>query len=386
MRSIKATVAVTLSVLAMATSATAAFAVDNLPSWLPGVNLSGGEYNGSSTRIYFDYTYPTKAEIDYFTKKGLKVFRVPLIAGRVLSTSMSNNGGGPDWQALSGVIAAAAADGAYVIVDVHQFGTMPSGLVGRDAAATVEFTAAWSEFAKRLKGTPNVIFGLMNEPNQQSAAEWLTGANAAVAAIRQAGATQLILVPGSYWDGAQSWTNTDNSRVMLGVEDPANNFAFEVHQYLDQYSTGATPAVVKGSGKTTLVAVTNWARVNRVKVFLGEFGFATTAEAMAEGQDLLAYMSANTDVWRGWTYWAGGPWWGDYMFSVEPNNGTDKPQMGLLGKFAAQPSTPAPAPASTNPPAVTPPAVAKRGGGYVVPASMLGPVPIPTSFKARNGS
>ena len=30
------------------------------------------------------------------------------------------------------------------------------------------------------------------------------------------------------------------------------------------------------------------------------------------------------------TYWAGGPWWGDYMFSIEPQNGVDKPQMAIL--------------------------------------------------------
>ena len=384
MHGIKATFAATLVSLCMAGDATSAFAADSLPSWLPGVNLSCAEYNGSSTRIYFDYTYPTKTEIDYYTKKGLKVFRVPVLANRVLSTSVSNNGGGPDWKALTGVISAAAADGAYVIVDIHQYGAMPSGLVGRDAAATMEFIAAWSELAKRLKGTPNVIFGLMNEPNQQSAAQWLTGANAAVAAIRQAGATQLILVPGSYWDGAHSWTSTDNGQIMLGVKDSANNYAFEVHQYLDQYSSGTTAAVAKGSGKTSLVAMTNWARANHVKVFLGEFGFATTADAMAEGQDLLSYMAANTDVWRGWTYWAGGPWWGNYMFSAEPSNGVDKPQMVLLSKFAVQPTVPVVVLASSSAQAQTPVAAAKRGGGYVVPASMLGPVPIPT-FKGRTG-
>ncbi len=305
----------------------------SIPAWMTGVNLSCAEYNSSSTRINFDYTYPTKSEIDYYTKNGLKVLRVPVLTSRILSASLATNGGGKDWQALTGVISAAAADGAYVILDIHQYGTMPSGLVGRDAAATTEFVAAWSELAKRLKSTPNVIFGLMNEPNQQSAAQWLSGANAAALAIRQAGATQLILVPGSYWDGAHNWTSTDNGTVMLGFKDPSNNYAYEVHQYLDPSSSGTTATVAKGSGKTSLVAFTTWARMHHVKGFLGEFGFATAADAMAEGQDLLAYMAANKDVWRGWTYWAGGPWWGNYMFSVEPSGGVDKPQMSLLVKY-----------------------------------------------------
>jgi hypothetical protein len=45
---------------------------------------------------------------------------------------------------------------------------------------------------------------------------------------------------------------------------------------------------------------------------------------------MLSYMHQHADVWQGVTYWAGGPWWGDYMFSIEPQNGIDKPQMAIL--------------------------------------------------------
>lgn len=314
-------------------SATTSTRAASVPSWLTGVNLSGGELNWPQNRLGWNYVYPSATEIKYYSSKGFKLFRIPLLTGRILSGSMSTEGGGADWKALTTLIAQAAALNAWVIVDMHQFGTMPSGLVGHDAAATADFVVAWSEIAKRLKGTPNVIFGLMNEPNKQTAAEWLSGANAAIAAIRKAGAMQLILVPGSYWDGAWTWTSSDNGTVMAAIKDPSNNYAVEVHQYLDRYSTGTVPDVVKGNGKTSLAAFTAWARAHHVKGFLGEFGFAASADALAEGQDILAYLAANKDVWRGWTYWAGGPWWGNYMFSVEPANGVDKPQMSLLSKY-----------------------------------------------------
>jgi endoglucanase len=303
------------------------------PTWLTGVNLSGAELNPSKSRIYWEYTYPTKQEVTYFTQKGFKIFRIPVLSSRILSSSIADGGGGQDWTALTGLISQAAAAGAWVIIDIHQYGNMPSGLVGRNAAATTEFVAAWSEIANRLRSTSNVIFGLMNEPNQQSADEWLTGVNAAIAQIRKNGASQLILVPGSYWDGAHSWTSTDNAAVMAGVVDPGNNFAYEVHQYLDQHSSGTTPNVAPGSGKTSLAAFTQWARSHHAKGFLGEFGFASTATAMKEGEDLVAYMAANRDVWCGWTYWAGGPWWGEYMFTVEPTKTGDRPQMGILTKY-----------------------------------------------------
>ena len=219
---------------------------------------------------------------------------------------------------------------AHVIVDLHQFGRMPSGLIGRDARATVDFVGAWAEIARRLKDRPNVIFGLMNEPHEQSAAEWLPAANAAIAEIRAAGARQLILAPGSYWTGAHSWTNTDNAEKMLGVVDPLHNFVYEVHQYLDSDSSGTKPSVVAGVGSVSSTAFTAWARAHVVQGFLGEFGFAATPEVLAEGKALVQYMSANRDVWRGWTYWAAGPWWGDYMFSVEPGKAGDRPQLEVL--------------------------------------------------------
>jgi endoglucanase len=299
--------------------------------WMPGVNLSGAELNAPKTRLNFDYIYPTTAEIDYFVGKGLTTFRIPVLSDRLLGPSRE----GPrpltrDWIVLLKLIDHTARSHARVIVDFHQYGAMPSGLIGRDTQATRDFAQAWAEVAGRLKDRPNVIFGLMNEPHEQNASEWLVGANAAIAAIRNAGARQLIFVPGSYWTGAHSWTKTDNGKVMAGVVDPINNFAYEVHQYLDSDSSGTKPEVIAGAGATRLVDFTNWARQHHAKGFLGEMGWAATPEGQAEGRALVTYMADNRDVWRGWTYWAAGPWWGEYMFSVELSKTGDRAQMDIL--------------------------------------------------------
>lgn len=299
--------------------------------WMTGVSLSGAEDNPDKTRINFDYTYPTTREIDYFADKGLRTFRIPVLSWRLLGPGGAATT--KDWALLTQLIEYAGQRHSRVIIDFHQYGGMPSGLIGRDKRATEDFASAWAEVARRLQDHSNVIFGLMDEPYEQSAAEWLVGANAAIVAIRQAGARQLILVPGTHWTGAHSWTETDNASVMTGVKDPANNFAYEVHQYLDNNSSGTTPDVVKGAGAERLVDFTNWARMHHVKGFLGEFGFAATPEALAEGRALLNYVSKNRDVWIGWTYWAAGPWWGNYMFSVEPVNGRDRPQLRELLRF-----------------------------------------------------
>lgn len=300
-----------------------------VPNWLPGINLADGGMNSKGSRLYIDYTYPTAKQLDYFVQKGFRFFRVPVLGPRLLPPGSEKETA--DWQLIVSLIKEAEKRGAWILLDLHQYGGMPSGLVGRDPAATAEFVAFWKTVATRLKDQPNVMFGLMNEPNKQTAAEWLAGANAGIAAIREAGANQMVLVPGSSWDGASNWTRSANATTMGGVIDPRHNFAYEVHQYLDRYSSGTTKDVVGGSGATSLVAFTKWARDKKVRAFLGEFGFAATPEAMREGRDLVTYMAANKDVWQGWTYWAAGAWWGNYPFSVEPDKGGgDRPQLSIL--------------------------------------------------------
>ncbi len=313
-------------------SVSPAISEESTTTWMTGINVSGAELNAKKSRINFDYVFPSIKEIEYFRGKGFRYFRIPVLMHRLFQFDAGQINSTPttDWKLLVALIDKASTLDAVVIVDFHQFGRTQSGLIGRDAAATEEFVAAWSETAKLLKDRSNVIFNLMNEPHEQTAEEWLPAANAAIAAIRQAGAKQLLLVPGSHWTGAHSWTKTDNARVMSGVVDPAQNFAYDVHQYLDADSSGTSPKEVAGSGSERLKAFSEWARQNHAHGFLGEFGFSSSEAGLREGAALLKYMSDNRDVWIGWTYWAAGPWWGDYMYSVEPKSGIDRPQLDIL--------------------------------------------------------
>ena len=202
---------------------------------MPGVNLPSGSFGSDGNRLGTDYTYPTTADIDYYTAKGFNIFRISFLAKRVLEPVGPNRfTTTADMKILEDLVDHAETKGAAVILDMHDYGLTVSGkLIGRDPGATEEFAATWKTIAGEVAQKPNVVFGMMNEPNRQTAAEWLEGANAAIAAIRQTGAKQLALVPGSYWDSGHTWTSTDNAEVMLGFRDPAQNFAFEVHQYLN---------------------------------------------------------------------------------------------------------------------------------------------------------
>jgi endoglucanase len=197
------------------------------------------------------------------------------------------------------------------------------------------FADFWGRMASLYKDYPNVIFGLMNEPNQQTAAQWYTGAVPAIKAIRAAGATQLILIPGTSWTGAHSWNTSGNAAVWAGFNsDPLNNFAFEMHQYLDYDSSGTHKACMTNSSLSLAVA-TAWLTTNRAKGFLAEFAWTTDLTCAHEGPALLNYLSGNPDVWMGWTYWCGGLLFSPtYMFLLDPLSFippiVDRPQMPIL--------------------------------------------------------
>jgi endoglucanase len=164
---------------------------------------------------------------------------------------------------------------------------------------------------------------------------WLNAANEGIKAIRTAGASNLILVPGISYTGAHSWVSSGNSTTMLGIVDSGNNYAFEVHQYLDSDSSGTSDACVSTTiGSERLVAFTNWLKTNGKKGFLGEFGGGRNSTCYSAIDDQLSYVDNNSSVWIGWTWWAAGPWWGEYIFTLEPTNNytTDRPQMAYLLK------------------------------------------------------
>src|SRR5262245_250997 len=277
---------------------------------LVGVNLSGAEF-GSNVPGTFgtDYTYPTHAEIDYYAGKGLTVIRLPFLWER-LQRSEFGAFDAAELARLDDVVNYATSKGLKIEIEPHDYGYGFGALIGSAQTPNSAFADFWGKLAQHFEANPRVIFGLMNEPHDQSATTWLGSANAAIAAIRGVGATQEILVPGSYWDGAWTWTSTDNAAVVgAGVQDPGHNFAFEVHQYLDSDGSGTHPGAISSTiGVERLTAATQWAQATGNHLFLGEVGVTTDQTSLTALDGMLTYMQQHTDAWQGVTYGAGGPW------------------------------------------------------------------------------
>jgi len=302
---------------------------------LHGTNLAGLEFGQQNLPGVFnkDYTVPTTSEVDYFTGKGMNVFRLPFLWERL----QPQQGGQLDrtyFGYIDSVVTYATSRGSHVILDPHNYARYFNKVIG-DGVPVSAFADFWSKLADYYKPNQRVIFGLMNEPNTMSTDLWLSDANAAIAAIRATGATQKIFVPGNAWTGAwsweQSWYGSPNANVMQGIKDPLGNFVFEVHQYMDSDHSGQSANCVSSTvGSSDLKVFTDWLHKYNYTGFLGEWAGGRNQVCYDAINDIATYMDNNSDVWLGWTWWAAGPWWGEYIFALDPSNGADRPQMAYL--------------------------------------------------------
>ena len=336
-----------------------------------GVNLSGAEFGdviasgGALPGTYgSQYIYPNNTEVNYYQSKGMNIIRLPFRWERLQRTNNAAFNSAESNRLVS-FVSYASGQGMHVILDPHNFQrywpdistftTMQSGtvgVIGNSVVPNSAFSNFWYQVANisSFKNNPNVIFGLMNEPNALQQTQMIAAENAAIAGIRAAGASNLIFVPGNRWTGAWTWSQSDgygtaNSNAMLNLVDPANNYVVEVHQYLDTDGSGSNDGIVSTDiGWERLTNFTAWARAYNVKAFLGEYAVPgnTLGSAPNGGTaltNMLSYISTNADVWLGWTYWGGGPWWGSSpTFPIEPSNiGTsgqqDQPTMSIIKQF-----------------------------------------------------
>ena len=304
-----------------------------------GVNIAGAEFAENrlpGTHIQ-DYSYPESTTIAYFAKKGMNIIRVPVRWER-LQHQLEGELDPDEMQRLDTVIGTADSKGMRVIVDVHNYATYYGSTIGTQKVPTRALGDLWGKIAGRYKDNKEVIFGLMNEPTALQTETWLEAANIAIAKIRQAGAKNLVFVPGNGWSSARSWVHGNygapNGRVMLNVADPENNFSYEVHQYFNSDFTGtAADCQNLEIGVTTLTPFTQWARRHRKRGFLGEFGAGADKTCLHALDRVLRFMAENSDVWLGWTYWAAGTRWSDdYFTDIEPRDGKDRPQLMVLEK------------------------------------------------------
>jgi endoglucanase len=161
---------------------------------LTGVNIAGAEFNGRKVPgvANQDYFYPAKATIDYFAAKGMSSIRVPFLWER-MQPQLNATLDAAELKRLEDVVRYANGKGLYVILDVHNYAYYRQKVIGSDETPVGALSDLWAKLAPLFKDNGKVGFGLMNEPKGLPTETWLAAANAAIAEIRRAGASNLVL-------------------------------------------------------------------------------------------------------------------------------------------------------------------------------------------------
>ena len=303
-----------------------------------GINLAGAEFGKVGQPYGKGYIYPSAETIEYFRAKGFTGVRLPFLWER-LQPRLYERFDPREVRRLQQTVKQIRAAGMQVILDPHNYARYRDQIIGSDAVPQSAFSDFWRRLATMFSGQDGVIYGLMNEPYGISAEDWLSASNGALSAIRAAGAQNLVLVPGTSWTGAHSWTGGDygtpNGEVMTKVEDPAGNFAFEVHQYSDSDFSGKNEECSRAADALKAVnAMGDWLKSQNRRGFLGEFAVPTLPQCQASLTEMVTAVESRPDVWLGWAYWAAGDWWKpDEPLNIQPTDGNDRPQMQTLQQF-----------------------------------------------------
>ncbi len=318
-----------------------------------GTNICGGDsvwqdWSGATPVSGTHYLFVTTTDIDYLMKKGCNVFRVlfgweamqPSPLGPIPSIIPNH---ATYFNKFKAVVDYATGKGATVIIDIHDgndadfaayYGNTVGGSYQGNKVADL-LTDLWKKMAYIFKGNPNVAIGVTNEPHDISTAVWFPVAQQIIDGIRSVGSTAMIVMPGTDWTGAGSWT-TDGNSNSWNIKDPLNNTAVQVHLYADANSGGGDTSIVSATIlRDRMVEVTNWARLKGLKVFVAEVGIsAANSLAPAAWKNFVDFCNANSDIILGFTFWSYGPpfWWSGYQFSLCPTNNytVDSAQMKMI--------------------------------------------------------
>jgi endoglucanase len=263
--------------------------------------------------------------------------------------------------ALEGAVNALTGEGFTVLVDIHNYATYTSAseiasgeagdFLGSANVPNVAFENLWIGLASIWANNSKVVFDIMNEPNtppdpagEPAGYEWYLAAQAAVTGIRSIGADNLVLICGNNFASGSQFTSGGWSDPLKNIKDPANNFAFEVHDYPDtDYGTADSCTTGSGGSVTSAMSALStflaWAKQYNVKGFLGEFsaGVSTSAQStcISAVSQMLTFLGQNSTYFIGWTYWAGGAGYGanNPMNSEFFAPGQDSPQITALAPY-----------------------------------------------------
>ncbi|EUC35808.1 glycoside hydrolase family 5 protein [Bipolaris zeicola 26-R-13] len=286
-----------------------------------GINESGPEFGEANIPGLYnkDYIWIDTKQVDQFLAQGMNMFRINFLMERLTPNSLTANLDSNYLGNLTEAINYITSKGAYAMVQPHNYGRFGGQIISDTAA----FKTWWTNVAKQYKDNSLVVFDINNEFHDMDQNLVFSLNQAGIDGIRAAGATTQYITPeGNSWSGAWTWVSSGNAASLVKLKDPQNKLVFQMHQYLDSDGSGNNADCVSSTiFQERLVAATQWLKDNKLQGVIGEFGAGSNAQCLTALQGGLDYMVKNSDVWLGAIWWSAGPWWGNYIYSMEPTTG-----------------------------------------------------------------
>lgn len=308
------------------------------PIALVGTNLSGAEFGtGSLPGVYgTHYIYPSEANFKRHSDLGFKLVRLPFRWERI----QPKLGAGLNQAEVNRMIQAldhANKHGVKVILDMHNYYRYYNQLIASPNVPISQYANTWRMIAQRVVNHPAVYgYGLMNEPHSTNG-QWPQAALAAAKAVRAVDKNRWIFVAGDRWSSAFHW-EAHNNRLIADpwMRNPANKLVYEAHMYIDSDFSGKyanrRETFDPNIGVNRVKPFVEWLKKHKLRGYLGEHGVPDWSPSAIVATDrLLSYLQQNCIPS---TYWAGGPWWGEYVLSVDVKSGKHRPQLPVLQKHA----------------------------------------------------
>ncbi len=312
------------------------------PVQLVGVALSGAAFGPSILpgKHGTNYIYPAESYYKKYAEQGLKLVRLPFLWERIqpqLDTELD----AAQLALLTQSLDFAQKHGVKVVLDMHNYYRYYREPIGSENVPIRSFANTWKLIAEKIGNHPALSgYGLMNEPNTKGL--WPEAALAAAKEIRKVDRTNWIYVAGDRFSSAWHWPQSNTQLIAdPWMRDPENRLIFEAHMYLDRDTSGLytdkTETFAPDLGINRAKPFVDWLRTNNLRGFIGEMGVPNYApDAIVAMDNLLGYLRENCVPL---TYWAAGPWWGNYILALDVSGGAEQPQLPVLRKHATTPNS-----------------------------------------------
>ncbi|WP_313309095.1 cellulase family glycosylhydrolase [Stutzerimonas nitrititolerans] len=306
---------------------------------LVGVNLSAAGFGpqvvpGTYGKHYF---YPDESYYKKYADNGLDLVRLPFLWERI-QPKLNTNLDSAELARLLQSLDLAQKHGVKVILDMHNYYRYYGKLIGTKEVPIESFASVWKQIVQKVVNHPAVLgYGLMNEPYVTNGL-WPQAAEAAAKAIRTLDRERWIYVAGDRYSSAFHWPKYNPTLVNSPwMRDPKNNLVYEAHMYLDKDYSGnyadRSETYAPDLGVERVKPFVDWLKANNLRGYIGEHGVPDYApSAMVAMDNLLTYLRQNCVPM---TYWAAGPWWGEYVLSLDTKSNSHRPQLTVLKKHAA---------------------------------------------------